>query len=74
MSNIHRLTIKNVKNLEEVDFTVPDGPMIYVTGPNAAGKTTVLDSILYALAGKKLIPDDVIRTAQEKAEIKMIQQ
>lgn len=54
-----------------MDQLVPDGPIIYVIGPNEAGKTTALDALLYALAGKGSIPEDVIRHGADKAEIRL---
>ena len=45
------LQAENVKRLKAVDIT-PDGPMVVIGGQNAAGKSSLLDSIAYALGGK----------------------
>lgn len=69
-SRIIGLKVRNVKRLEAVDFTPDPGEAIIgVGGKNASGKTSLLDSIMYALAGVKSIPDDVIRKGAKKGEV-----
>jgi len=66
------LKAKNVKRLSAVEIHPPDGePVVVVGGKNAQGKTSVLDSIMYALAGTKNIPDDVVKHGQKKAQIEV---
>lgn len=66
------LKAKNVKRLTAVEIHPPEGePLVVVGGQNAQGKTSVLDAIMYALAGGKTIPDDVIKHGQKKAEIEV---
>lgn len=59
---------ENVKKLKAVSIT-PDGSIIQITGPNGSGKTSVLDSIYWALAGGKAIDSKPIRDGQESATI-----
>lgn len=49
--NIVRLTSENVLRLNAVSIT-PEGNIIIIGGKNGQGKTSVLDSIMMALAGK----------------------
>lgn len=64
---IVKLTAENVKRLSAVEIT-PTGALVVVGGENAAGKTSVLDSIEYALGGK---PADTmpVRRGEERARI-----
>lgn len=48
---ITRLTAENFKKLKAVDIT-PEGDMVMITGKNAQGKSSVLDAIWAACAGK----------------------
>ncbi len=67
---IVRLKSENVKRLKTVEITPgPDGSMVVVGGMNGAGKSSVLDSIAYALGGKELICEDPIRHGQDRATI-----
>jgi len=62
------LEAENVKKLKAVSIK-PDGSTIIIGGDNEAGKSSILDSIEYALAGTKGIPSKPIRDGQEKAKI-----
>ena len=64
------LEAENIKRLKAVEIT-PEGNLVVVGGRNAQGKSSVLDSIAYALGGKKLIPDQPIRDGRKKAEVKV---
>ena len=66
MSVIRRLEVENVKKLKVVAIT-PDGNIITIGGKNAQGKTSLLDSIEYALGGTRGIPDQPIREGETKA-------
>ena len=68
MSRIVKLEAENVKRLRAVTIT-PDGAVVTIRGDNGAGKTSVLDSIEYALAGEKSHPAEPIRRGAEKARI-----
>lgn len=67
---IIKLQAENIKKLKAVEIT-PKGNLVKISGKNAQGKTSVLDSILYALAGKKYIPSKPIREGEEKASIEL---
>jgi DNA repair exonuclease SbcCD ATPase subunit len=67
---ILRLTAENVKKLKVVDITANAG-MNQITGKNGSGKTSVLDSIWWALGGKDGIQAVPIRKGQEKAFIRL---
>jgi DNA repair exonuclease SbcCD ATPase subunit len=47
---IIKLTAENVKRLKAVEIT-PDGDVVVIAGRNGQGKSSVLDSIWYALEG-----------------------
>lgn len=65
---ILRLKAENFKRLEVVDIT-PKGSMVKISGPNAAGKSSVLDAVIAALGGKTMRPKRPIRTGQSSAKI-----
>lgn len=67
---IVRLTAENVKKLRAVEIT-PSGEIVTISGKNGAGKTSVLDSIWWALAGTKNIQGQPIRKGETKARIKL---
>lgn len=62
------LTVENLKRIKAVHI-VPDGDLIQLTGKNGAGKSTVLDSIWWALKGKAVVDPEPIRRGEEKATI-----
>jgi len=66
---IINLTAENVKKLKVVDITPTDN-MVPITGPCGAGKTSVLDSIWWLLAGKTGIQAVPIRKGAEEARIR----
>ena len=67
---IVQLTAENVKKLQAVDIT-PKTDLIQVTGPNGSGKTSLLDSIFWALGGGEGIQSMPVRRGAEKALIKL---
>lgn len=67
---ILQLTAENVKKLKVVDIT-PNTDVVQITGKNGSGKTSVLDSIWWALGGTKEIQAMPIRKGQESARIKL---
>lgn len=64
------LHIENVKKVTAMDIE-PDGHVVTLTGKNGAGKSTVLDSIVYGLGGKSRLPAQPIRRGAKKASIKI---
>ena len=65
---IVKLVAENVKRLHAVSIT-PEGALITVGGKNGAGKSSVLDSIAYAMGGEKLVPSEPIRSGESEAKI-----
>lgn len=63
---ILQLKSENILNLKAIDIT-PSGSAVVLTGKNGAGKSAVLDSIFFALTGKKV--DELIRTGEDRAEV-----
>ena len=63
---------ENVKKLKVVDITPdPANPVVTITGRNGQGKSSILDSILWALGGKDYVQGMPIRQGEEKAMIKL---
>lgn len=62
---IIRMKAQNIKRLKAVEIT-PDGNVVKLTGANNQGKTSVLDAIEYALAGKRSIPSRPLRDGEKK--------
>lgn len=65
---IIKLQAENIKKIKTIEIT-PDSNLIQITGANAQGKTSVLDSIWYALGGSKVIDDQPIRNGEDEAKI-----
>lgn len=65
---IVELRAENIKRIIAV-HVAPEGACVVVGGRNAQGKTSVLDSILYALGGKSAIPTEPLRRGTSKGEI-----
>lgn len=65
-----RLTAENVKRIRAVDI-VPDSNMVVVSGRNAQGKSSVLDSIWLALGGGDATKDtpSPVREGQDHASV-----
>lgn len=67
---IIQLTAENIKKLTVVEIK-PDGNMVQITGKNGQGKTSVLDSIWWALCGTENVQKQPIRAGQEAARIEL---
>lgn len=65
---IIELRAENIKRLKAVTIK-PDGDVVFVTGANGAGKSSVLDCITMALKGGKSIPEKPIRNGADKGGI-----
>jgi len=65
---IIQLEAQNVKRLKAIEIR-PDGNVIVIGGKNGAGKSSVLDSIEYALGGKGALPSQPVRKGEKKATI-----
>lgn len=64
------LQAENVKRLVAVQIT-PEGNLVQITGRNGAGKTSVLDSIWWALSGASHIQAAPIRKGAAEARIRL---
>ena len=64
------LTAENIKKLTAVEIT-PDGNLVQITGRNGQGKSSVLDAIWWALAGKDTIQSAPIRRGETEALIRL---
>lgn len=69
MSTITELRSSNVKCLTAVSITPPATGAVVIGGKNEQGKSSCLDSILYALAGKGSLPEQPVRRGEKSAEI-----
>lgn len=70
--NIVQLNVENFKRLVAVEIAPgADGSLVLVTGRNAAGKTSVLDSIESVLRGAKADPEVPIRRGASRATVKI---
>lgn len=67
---IIRLEAQNVMRLQAVDIT-PAQFMVKVTGENESGKSSLLNAIFFALAGKSNHPGRPVRDGAERAEVRL---
>ena len=58
---INLLKAENIKRLVAVEIQANGEPVVVIRGRNGAGKSSVLDSIAFALGGKNLQPAEPIR-------------
>jgi len=69
---IIELKSSNIKRLKAIELQIDENQnLIMITGKNGQGKSSVLDSIWYALGGKKASQDKPIRDGEEKGEIEL---
>ena len=61
MVKIHNLEIENIKRIKAVSLTPTANGLTIIGGKNGQGKTSVLDSIAWALGGEKYRPSDAQR-------------
>lgn len=69
---IINLKAENVKKIKAVDITPTDNTVV-ITGKNGQGKSSVLDSILYALGGKDALKNTPkpVREGEETASVEL---
>lgn len=65
---IVELRASNIKRLRAVEIK-PSGDVVVLTGKNGAGKSSVLDAIAYALAGKSAHCPEPVRRGSKRAEV-----
>jgi DNA repair exonuclease SbcCD ATPase subunit len=65
---IIKLQAQNIKRLRAVEIE-PTGNVTMITGKNGQGKSSVLDSIVYAICGKDALPSKPIRDGEESASV-----
>jgi len=65
---ILRLESSNVKRLVAVEI-VPQGNTVIIGGQNGQGKSSILDSIAYALGGKDMVCHQPVRTGTDGARV-----
>lgn len=65
------LKSSNVKALHVVELENLDGTLVEITGDNEQGKSTLMTSIFWALAGKSVIQKDPIHHGEESALIEV---
>jgi len=65
---IIQLTAENVKRITALTIT-PEGSMVVIGGDHGAGKSSVLDAIMYALAGKKALPPRPLRDGAKNGKV-----
>lgn len=66
--HITNFEAENIKRISAVNIT-PDGNMVILGGNNKQGKSSCLDAIAYAIGGKKLIPDEPLRSGADKGKV-----
>lgn len=64
------LAVENIKKITAASIT-PKGKVVEIRGRNGAGKTSILNSIFWALAGASAAQSVPIRKGQERATIKL---
>ena len=62
------LKAENIMKVRAIEIT-PKDDVVIISGKNAQGKTSILNSIWFALGGKDNIPSEPIRQGEEKAKI-----
>jgi DNA repair exonuclease SbcCD ATPase subunit len=67
---IVNLQAENIKRISVVNIT-PKGDIVEIAGKNSQGKSSILDSLYYALAGTSEIPSQPIRRGEDGAIIKL---
>jgi len=67
-TTIVSLQAENIKRLRAVSIT-PDGSMVIIGGRNAQGKSSLLDSIAFALGGKAGVPEAVLRDGARRGKV-----
>lgn len=67
---IVKLKAVNIKKIKTAEIT-PEGNLVFISGKNGQGKSSIMDCILYALGGEKQIPSQPVRNGEKEAEIEI---
>ena len=68
MSKIIQLNAENVKVLKAIEIK-PERNVVELTGKNGQGKSSVIDSIIMGILGKKYQPEKPVREGESEANI-----
>jgi DNA repair exonuclease SbcCD ATPase subunit len=69
---IVELHAENVKRVKAVHMELnEDGGLVVVSGDNEAGKSSVMDSFMYALGGMKTIPEQPVRQGADSGVVEL---
>lgn len=68
---IVELTAENVKRISAVHIVPGDDGVVLLGGKNGAGKSSVLDAIMFALGGASRFPEEPIRRGEDSATIRV---
>ena len=66
---IVRLQSENVKRVKAINIEPNGKPVVIIGGKNGQGKTSLMDSIAWALNGKRSIQDRPVREGADSAQI-----
>jgi hypothetical protein len=70
VTRIIGLQVENIKRLVAIDIK-PTGSLVVISGRNAQGKSSVLDSIFWALASARVVQGVPIRRGENRARIRL---
>lgn len=69
---IVELKSENIMRVRSIHLELdPEAGLVVIGGKNDQGKTTVLNSFVYALGGARDIPDEPLRRGAEKGEVEV---
>src|SRR5687768_16129415 len=63
------LEIENIKRISMVHLDTRGKNMIVIGGDNGNGKTSILDSFMYAVGGASFIPSEPLRRGARKGKV-----
>lgn len=71
MLKILHLKTENIQRIKAVDITPGDNNLVVIGGNNGHGKTSVLDSIMFALGGKRSFSEQPVRNGSKEGSIEI---